>query len=66
MCNLNKVNFQKSILENAVFERCNLEETDFTGAKIAGCGFSECILKKTYLDINGFVDFGITKGFKLK
>jgi uncharacterized protein YjbI with pentapeptide repeats len=66
MCNLEKVNFQKSILEGAIFERCNLEETDFTEAKIAGCGFTDCQIKKTYLDMNGFLDYGSSKGFSMK
>lgn len=66
MCNLSKVSFQKSNLENSVFEKSNLEETDFTDAKIGGCGFENCNIKKTYLDINGFVDFGASKGFSLK
>jgi uncharacterized protein YjbI with pentapeptide repeats len=66
MCNLEKVNFQKSILESSVFERCNLEEADFTQAKISNCGFSDCQIKKTYFDMNGFIDFGNSKGFVLK
>jgi hypothetical protein len=43
-----------------------LEETDFTEAKISGCGFSDCKIKNTYLDMNGFIDFGASKGFALK
>ena len=66
MCNLKKVNFHQSVLENAVFGRCDLEEADFSQAKIAGCGFSDCNIKKTYLDMNGFIDYGSSKGFVLK
>lgn len=65
MCNLSKLKFTNSVLENAVFERCNLEETDFQNAKLSACGFNDCILKKTILDINGFIDFGASKGFIL-
>jgi uncharacterized protein YjbI with pentapeptide repeats len=63
ICNLGEVVFRKSILENAVFERCNLEKTDFREADIAGCGFTDSIVKNTILDMGGFIDFGASKGF---
>jgi uncharacterized protein YjbI with pentapeptide repeats len=66
MCNLEKVNFQKSVLENSVFEKCDLEETDFTDAKILRCGFSDCLIKNTFLNMDGFIDYGGSKGFVLK
>jgi len=65
MCNLAKLKFTNSILENAVFERCDLEETDFRIAKILGCAFVDCNIKNTLLDVNGFIDYGVSKGFIL-
>lgn len=65
-CNISNVNFNGSDLESVVFERCDLEKTNFTNAKIDGAGFNECKIKETYLDINGFIDFGTSKGFKLQ
>ncbi|MCL4353226.1 pentapeptide repeat-containing protein [Patescibacteria group bacterium] len=65
-CDLKKVNFKNSGLENVVFEKCNLEETDLSATKLAGAGFIDCKLKDTLLDINGFVDYGSSFGFKLK
>lgn len=65
-CNLAKTVFDLANLENTVFESCNLEEADLTETKIAGAGFVNCRVKKTYLDVNGFIDFGSSQGFVLK
>jgi len=46
-----------------VFERCNLRETEFSGANIAGTGFENCVIHDTKLDIEGFIDLGNSKGF---
>jgi uncharacterized protein YjbI with pentapeptide repeats len=65
-CNLAGISFQESDLENAIFERCDLEKTNFSSAKITGAGFTDCKIKETYLDMNGFIDYGSSKGFRLK
>lgn len=65
-CKLTGVGFQKSVLENTIFEKCDLEKTDFGEAKIAGGSFTDCNIKNTILAINGFIDYGYSKGFVLK
>jgi uncharacterized protein YjbI with pentapeptide repeats len=65
-CNLSGVSFRESDVQGVVFEKCNLEKTDFSSAKTAGAGFADCNIKETLLDMNGFIDFGISHGFKMK
>jgi hypothetical protein len=43
-----------------------LEETSFKEAKLEGCGFKNSKIKGTILDVNGFIDFGVSQGFKLE
>jgi len=63
-CDLEDVSFENSDLTESIFERCNLKETNFNGAKIEGTGFKDSKIENTILDINGFVDYGISQGFK--
>jgi uncharacterized protein YjbI with pentapeptide repeats len=65
-CNLSGGSFKESDLESAIFEKCDLEKTVFNTAKISGTGFTNCKIKETYLDVNGFLDFGASKGFSIR
>ena len=64
-CNLTEVKFGSAKLVSTIFEKCNLSESDFTGADITGAGFENSHIDKTLLDVEGFVSFGGSKGFKL-
>ncbi|MFC1600577.1 pentapeptide repeat-containing protein [Patescibacteria group bacterium] len=62
-CDLKNVSFAESLLKDAVFDSCWLEEAVFRGADIAGCGFENCKIDKTVLDMNSFLQYGRSKGF---
>lgn len=64
-CDLEGVSFEGADLHQAIFERCNLKETNFLGAKMESAGFKNSKIDNTLLDMNGFVDFGNSNGFKL-
>ena len=64
-CDLEDVSFENSDLTGAIFERCSLKGTDFKGAKIEGVGFKDSKISDTILDIDGFVNYGTSQGFKL-
>jgi len=48
-----------------VFENCNLDGVDLTGTSIVGTRFDNCSIHGTKLDMNGFLQYGISKGFVL-
>ena len=64
-CDLENTSFESSDVEGVIFEKCNLTNTVFVGAKMNGVGFKNCKISETILDINGFVNFGESQGFKL-
>jgi uncharacterized protein YjbI with pentapeptide repeats len=65
-CDLEGVSFEKSDLHEAIFERCNLRKTNFKDAQIGGGGFKDSKIEETLLDVNGFIDYGSSQGFKLE
>ena len=54
-----------SILDDSIFEKCNLEGTDLTGVSIEKTRFDECIIRNTKLELSGFIQIGMSKGFVL-
>jgi uncharacterized protein YjbI with pentapeptide repeats len=62
-CDLKKVDFAQSTLERTTFESCDLSETSFKEAQTQGISFSNCIIYHTQLDIDGFINVGLSKGF---
>jgi uncharacterized protein YjbI with pentapeptide repeats len=57
--------FKNADLESVVFEKCNLQKADLSGANITATGFDGCHIKETILDIEGFIKYGNAKGFIL-
>ncbi len=65
-CDLKEANFRGADLESVVFEKCKLKETNFTGANISGTNFSDSSIDGAILDVDGFISFGVSTGFKLE
>jgi len=65
-CTLKEVSLAGSKLDGAIFERCNLEKSNLVGASIGGTRFDNCIIRNTKLELNEFIQFGVSKGFILK
>ena len=65
LCDFRKVVFQEVNLEKAIFDKCNLIETSFSGCTIKQTNFDSSKLGKTLLDIEGFLEYGASKGFLL-
>lgn len=65
-CKLDKVNFREANLEKVIFDHCSLSKADLSGAKIEGISFEGSTIETTYLNLEGFLSFGISKGFVLK
>jgi len=57
---LTHVNFEK-----AIFDYCKLKGTSFTDSNTTGVSFQNCQISQTILDLEGFIQFGLSKGFKL-
>jgi serine/threonine-protein kinase len=66
LCELTKANFQNANLEDAVFDKCDLKGANLSGANITGANFATAKIEKTILDVEGFITFGISKGFVLE
>lgn len=64
-CNLSGMNLTHINLEKAVFDYCKLRGTNFTDSNTTGVTFQNCQINKTILDLEGFIQFGLSKGFIL-
>ena len=65
LCILDDINFKNSKLNNCVFEKCNLTQASLSTAEVVGVNFEGSKIDRTALDINGFINFGNSKGFIL-
>jgi hypothetical protein len=41
------------------------KKTDFTGSNITGVSFQNCKISQTILDLEGIIQYGLSKGFVL-
>jgi len=62
-CNCSKVNFRYTNLSHVVFEKCDLTEADMNGATVSGTNFELSKIDRTILNIDGFITYGVSKGF---
>ena len=62
-CDLAGVDFDGSKLAGVIFDRCKLTKAKLVGADITGVNFEGSIIDHTELDIQGFVQYGNSRGF---
>ena len=64
-CDLEKISFENAKLSGGIFDRCKLTKASFKGADISGTNFETSTIDQTELDMQGFVQYGNSRGFKL-
>lgn len=65
-CNLVEVDFSSSSLVGSSFESCDLADANFVGTTITNTSLDSSKLKGLKLSINGFLQYGVSKGFLLE
>ncbi len=65
-CDLSSLKLTDINLEKAIFDFCKLTNTDFSGSVTTGVSFQNCRISHTTLDLEGFIQFGLSKGFVLQ
>ncbi len=64
-CDLSGMKLTEINFEKAIFDYCKLKNTDFGGSNMTAVTFQNCQIDKTILDLDGIINFGLSKGFVL-